>query len=142
MSKSRQPRIKTIPRAKHHNYALLWDLAEHMASEGKTAEACWDQIMAAFWSGKLSLYYFANPKSSRTPGRDLFALPPRDEVAKGLLGQERPIDVSALNELSGWTLNDYRKDDLFRDYTARHPTFGLAVRRADFDRWYSRDREA
>jgi hypothetical protein len=113
-----------------------------MASEGKTAEACWCQIMAAFWSGKFSLYSFAHPKNSVTPGRDLVALPPQEEVAKGLLGQERTIDVSALNELSGWTLNEYRKDHLFHDYTARHARFGLAARRADFDRWYSGPREA
>ena len=143
MSKRRQPRIKTIPSAKHHNYALAWDLAVQMAREnGTAAEICFQQILAAFWSGKLcnQLFCFVRPSRSGTPGRDLVALPPRDEIAKGLLGQHRAINAKVLGELSGWTLEDYQKDNLFRDYIGRqHPTFGLAIRRVDFDRWYSRD---
>jgi hypothetical protein len=166
MPKRRQPRIKTISSAKHHNYALVSDLALQMAREnGTTTEICFQQILAAFWSGKLcdQLFCFVLPKRIDTPGRHLVALPSRDEIAKGLLGQQRTIDAKALGELSGWTLDDYQNDDLFRDYipsgrpperapvaeqdapaaamgkTVAHPTLGLAIGIADFRRWGNRD---
>ena len=140
----RQPRIRTIPLTKQANYELVWDLAGDMAARtSRTAEACWHQIIAAYWIGNLSteLFCFTRPKGSGAPGRALFALPSRDVLAEHLLGHERAINTSALAELSGWGLNDYQKHEPFRFYVARDPRFGLALRRTDFERWYERGRE-
>ena len=129
-------KIRTIPLTKQANYELVWDLAGDMAARtSRTAEACWHQIIAAYWIGNLSteLFCFTRPKGSGAPGRALFALPSRDVLAEHLLGHERAINTSALAELSGWGLNDYQKHEPFRFYVARDPRFGLALRRTDFD---------
>jgi hypothetical protein len=145
MPKVRQPRLKTIPIAKHENYTLLWDCAKRMAAQsGESVEGCWLQIMDAFWAGEVSqLFCFTYPKSSAYAGRALFALPRRDVLAGHLLGHQRDVNAAAFVELRGWTLNDYQRDDLFRFYVNCDPRLGLAVRRADFERWWgsSRDRD-
>ena len=140
MDKQRQPRIKTIPPAKHKNYALMWDMADEMAREsGKPAEACWLQLIAAFWTGKLSkkLFRFAHPKGGAV-GHVLVAWASRDVLAKHLLGHQRNINADAFGELAGWTLNDYQKEG---EPFCRNPSFGLAVPRTNFQRWYRQGRD-
>jgi hypothetical protein len=145
MPKVRQPRAKTIPIAKHKNYTLLWDCAKRMAAQStESVERCWLRIMDGYWAGELSqLFCFAYPKSSAAAGRALLALPPREVMAGHLLGHQRDINGAALAELGGWTLNDYQRDEPFRFYVNCDPRFGLAVRRADFERWWgsSHDRD-
>lgn len=136
----RQPRIKTIPPLKHANYALLWDLADDLAAKtGRTAESCWQEIIAAFWTGELSknLSCFTRPAAINVPGRVLLALPSREVLAEYLLEHDQ-INDSAWAELSGWGMNDYQEHEPFPLYTARDPLFGLAVRRVDFERWCRR----
>jgi hypothetical protein len=124
---------KIIPVSEHHDYALLWDLADDLAKQdAKTAEACWLAIMDAFWVGRLPALFVFGPRKGGVPGRVLTELPQRSVLALFLLGPERRFPAA----LRGWTLADYQKQPKpFGDNAGRDVRFGLAIRRADFDRW-------
>jgi hypothetical protein len=128
-----------VPVDEHHRYALLWDLADEIAKQDhRTAEECWLAIMDAFWGGKLSTLFVFCPRKGGRPGRALKELPPRSAIAYLLLGPGRRLPAA----LRGWTIADYAKQPIFGDYCARNPPFGLAIRRADFDRWRAKPRKA
>jgi hypothetical protein len=122
---------KLIPVEKHENYALLWSLAETVAQQGATAaEACWLEIMDAFWSGKIqALYCFMVRKSG--PGRELYKLPSREVIAEWLLEREGPPNYAALR---GWSLEDYLGHEPFRSFPTRNARFGIAIKLIDFER--------
>jgi hypothetical protein len=122
-----------IPVREHFEYALLWDLAREMAKlDGRTAEECWLATMDAFWVGKLPELFVFNPRKGGAPGRVLMKFAPRSAIAHLLLGPGRRLPAA----LRGWTYANYLgQPEPFRTYFARHPQFGLAARRADFDRW-------
>lgn len=119
-----------VPARDHSDYALLWDLADEMAKQDhRSAEVCWLAIMDAFWVGKLSTLFLFFPRAA--PGRALKELPSRSVMALLLLGPGRRLPAA----LRGWTVADYQKQPTpFGEYFARNPRFGLAIRRADFDR--------
>ncbi len=137
---------KIIPVAEHSSFALVWDLADEIAKhDGKTAEACWLAIMDAFWVGRLPALLVFCPRKGGASGRELMKLPSRDVLAGHLLGRVNQVnDESAdgaelsewIAELRGWTLADYQKHPKpFGDWFARGTRFGLALLRADFERW-------
>jgi hypothetical protein len=135
MGHSPQP----IPVQEHDDYGLLWSLADATAKqEATTDEACWLEIMDAFWGGKIqALYCFSARKSG--PGRELNKLPARDVIAGYFLGNKEPPNYAALR---GWTLEDYLEHDPFSSYATRDARFGLAIPRGDFERWRTTSRSA
>jgi hypothetical protein len=102
--------------------------------DSKTAEASWLAIMDAFWIGRLPALFVFGPRRGGVPGRVLMELPPRSVLAGFLLGPGRKFPAA----LRGWTVGDYQKQPKpFGDNATRDVRFGLAIRRADFDRWRS-----
>jgi hypothetical protein len=100
--------------------------------DGKTAEACWLAIINAFWVGRLSALFIFGRRRGGAPGRVLTQLPPRSVLAFSLLGRARRFPAA----LRGWAAADYQKQpEPFGRYFARDIPFGLALRRAEFDRW-------
>jgi hypothetical protein len=113
-----------------NQYALLWDLADEMAKkDGTDPVRCWSQIMDAYWSGELpDLFCFIdNEAVSRLPDEPM-EFPSRD-LAMGYL-HGTLVDPQTLR---GWRPEDYRTN--VRSWVERNPRFGLAIRRADFERW-------
>jgi len=123
-----------IPVREHSEYALLWDLAREMVKlDDRTAEECWLAIMDAFWVGKLRELFVFGPRKGGERGRVLLQLLARSDIAHLLLGPGRRLPAT----LRGWKYADYLgQPEPFRSYFARHPRLGLAVRRADFERWH------
>jgi hypothetical protein len=113
--------------------------------DGQTAEACWLAIMDAFWGGRLPTLFVFGPRKGGASGRELMGLPSRDVLAGLLLGRVNQVnDESAdaaklsewIAELGGWARADYQKQPkTFSDWFARDTRFGLALLRADFERW-------
>jgi hypothetical protein len=131
--KSQPPPPQTIPVAKHRDYTLLWDLADQMAKQAaKSDEACWLELMDAFWRGELPALFAFVPRLAE---RKLMKLPSRDVLARHFLGRVKPIERFA--KLQGWTLRNCQSDEIFGEYVARDPAarFGLTLQRADFDQW-------
>ncbi len=112
--------------------------------DSQPVEGCWLAVMDAFWVGGLPALFVFGPGGAS--GRKLMRLPSRDVLAGLLLGRMEQVNdesAEALSEwvaqLRGWTLADYQKlPNPFRDWFGRDPRLGLAIGRADFDRWRSR----
>ncbi len=127
-----QNSIKPIPLEEHDKFALLWTLADEIKQDGRTSEKCWLQIMDAFWIGDLPTLFCFTLRKDGAEGRDLFELPSRDVIAEYLCKPRNAVDYAALR---GWTLQDYKEDELFNLYVTSSARFGLAIRRKDFERW-------
>jgi hypothetical protein len=111
-----------------NQYALLWDLADEMAREdGSDPVRCWTRIMDAYWLGEIpDLFNIVGwqDEPMEFPSRGM---------AMGTLHGTSLIDPQMLR---GWRPEDYR--DEVRRLVERNPSYGLAIRRADFERWRRR----
>lgn len=121
---------------------LLWQLAHEMKMEnGQSQDANWLMLMDAFWRGDFAqngLTLWQDDPSNQ--GGELFPGLTRADLAEAAFGQAKVARLGvdeACRKLLDWNVGDYQKvREMLRYYfSVQEEKRGLAVSRAEYDRW-------